>query len=61
MMCFMIGGLFYSFPKINGTAFTSEEFPWRVLEKAGVATCPGNFFGLVGDNYSRFCYANSAT
>ncbi len=57
--CLKPGGAFYVFPNITGTGFTSEEFSKRMLEKAGVATCPGNYFGPAGENYVRFCYANS--
>ena len=57
--CLKPGGAFYVFPNIAGTGFTSEEFSTLMLEKAGVATCPGNYFGSAGENYVRFCYANS--
>jgi len=30
-----------------------------MLEKAGVAVCPGSFFGEYGEGYVRLCYANS--
>ena len=57
--CLKPGGAFYVFPNIIGTGFTSEEFSTLMLEKAGVATCPGNYFGPAGENYVRFSYANS--
>ena len=38
---------------------TAEEFSSQVLEKTGVATCPGSYFGEAGEGYVRFCYANS--
>lgn len=57
--CLKPGGAFYVFPNISGTGLNSEEFSTLLLEKAGVATCPGNYFGRAGENYVRFCYANS--
>ncbi len=31
-----------------------------MLDKAGVAVCPGNYFGEHGEGYVRFCYANTS-
>jgi len=57
--CLKPGGAFYVFPNITGTGLTSEEFSTLILDKVGVATCPGNYFGSAGEGYVRFCYANS--
>ncbi|TSA57776.1 MAG: aminotransferase class I/II-fold pyridoxal phosphate-dependent enzyme [Methylophilaceae bacterium] len=57
--CLKPGGTFYVFPNITGTGLTSEGFTRLLLEEAGVATCPGNYFGPSGENYVRFCYATS--
>lgn len=57
--CVKPKGAFYIFPNIMGTGLKSEEFSKLMLEEAGVATCPGNFFGEHGEGYVRFCYANS--
>jgi len=57
--CLKPKGAFYAFPNIKDTGFTSEEFASILLEKAGVAVCPGNFFGKHGEGYVRLCYANS--
>jgi aspartate aminotransferase len=57
--CLKPGGAFYVFPNITGTGLTSEEFSTFILDKVGVATCPGNYFGSAGEGYVRFCYANS--
>jgi aspartate/methionine/tyrosine aminotransferase len=57
--CLVPGGAFYVFPNIRGTGLTSEEFSAHLLSQAGVATCPGNFFGKAGEGYVRFCYAKS--
>ena len=53
------GGAFYVFPNITGTGFTSEEFSSFMLDKANVATCPGNYFGAAAEGFVRFCFANS--
>jgi len=57
--CIKPKGAFYVFPNIRKTGLTSEEFSDLMLEKAGVAICPGNFFGEQGEGYVRLCYANS--
>ena len=59
IQCLKPGGAFYVFPNIKGTGLTAEEFSSQLLEKFGVATCPGNFFGEAGEGYVRFCYANA--
>ena len=58
--CLKPKGAFYVFPNIKGTGLTSQEFADMMLEKAGVALCPGNCFGENGEGYVRLCYANSA-
>jgi aspartate/methionine/tyrosine aminotransferase len=30
-----------------------------MLEKAGIALCPGNYFGKGGEGYVRLCFATS--
>jgi len=57
--CIKPQGAFYTFPNIKGTGLASEQFANLLLEKAGVAVCPGNYFGEHGEGYVRFCYANS--
>jgi len=57
--CLKPGGAFYVFPNISATGLSSEEFSSLILHKAGVATCPGNYFGKAGEGYVRFCFANS--
>jgi aspartate/methionine/tyrosine aminotransferase len=58
--CLSPGGTFYAFANIKETGFSSEDFSGYVLNKAGVATCPGNYFGDYGEGYVRFCFANSS-
>ena len=57
--CLKPKGAFYAFPNIRNTGLSSEEFANILLEEAGVAVCPGNFFGKHGEGYVRLCYANS--
>jgi aspartate aminotransferase len=58
--CLSPGGTFYAFANIKDTGFSSEEFSNFILNKAGVATCPGNYFGQAGEGYVRFCFATSS-
>jgi aspartate/methionine/tyrosine aminotransferase len=57
--CVDPGGAFYAFPNIIGTGMTSKELQNRMLETAGVATVAGTSFGIHGEGYIRFSYANS--
>jgi len=57
--CIEPKGAFYAFPNITKTGLTSMEFSNLMIETAGVATCPGHYFGESGEGYVRFCYANS--
>lgn len=57
--CVTPQGAFYAFPNVTGTGMTSEEFCEIMLEKAGVALCPGSFFGDHGEGFVRLSYATS--
>ena len=57
--CVNPGGAFYAFPNITGTGMTAKELQTRMLEEAGVATVAGTSFGVNGEGYIRFSYANS--
>lgn len=57
--CVNPGGAFYAFPNITGTGMTARELQNKMLEKAGVATVAGTSFGIHGEGYVRFSYANS--
>ena len=57
--CIDPGGAFYAFPNITKTGFTSMEIQNKILEEAGVATIAGPSFGIHGEGYIRFSYANS--
>lgn len=57
--CVDPGGAFYAFPNITGTGMSSKDLQNAMLEKAGVATVAGTSFGIHGEGYIRFSYANS--
>ena len=57
--CLDPGGAFYVFPNITGTAMDARELQNKMLETAGVATVAGTSFGIHGEGYIRFSYANS--
>ncbi len=57
--CVEPGGAFYAFPNISKTGYTAKELQNLMLEKAGVATVAGTSFGIHGEGYIRFSYANS--
>jgi aspartate/methionine/tyrosine aminotransferase len=57
--CLTPQGAFYVFPKITGTGMTSKALADLLLEKAGVACLSGTDFGVYGEGFIRFSYANS--
>ncbi|MCG3209329.1 MAG: Aspartate aminotransferase [Anaerolineae bacterium] len=57
--CANPAGAFYVFPNIEGTGRGSKEMENLLLDKAGVAALSGSGFGVHGDGYVRFSYANS--
>jgi aspartate/methionine/tyrosine aminotransferase len=57
--CVDPGGAFYAFPNVTGTGMSAKELQNKMLEKAGVATVAGTSFGIHGEGYIRFSYANS--
>lgn len=57
--CVNPGGAFYAFPNITGTGLSAKELQNAMLETAGVATVSGTSFGIHGEGYVRFSYANS--
>ena len=57
--CVNPGGAFYAFPNISGTGMTAKELQNKMLEKAGIATVAGTSFGIHGEGFIRFSYANS--
>jgi aspartate/methionine/tyrosine aminotransferase len=57
--CANPGGAFYVFPNIEGVGMASKPLADYLLDKAGVALLSGDGFGLYGQGYIRFSYANS--
>lgn len=57
--CAHAEGAFYLFPNIKGMGLGSEDFCWRLLESAKVATLPGNAFGASGEGYIRIACTQS--
>jgi aspartate aminotransferase len=57
--CVRPSGAFYAFANVTGTAMPSQRLADDLLEKAGVACMSGSAYGLYGEGYLRFSYANS--
>jgi aspartate/methionine/tyrosine aminotransferase len=57
--CLDPGGAFYVFPNVTGTGMSAKDLQNKMLEAAGVATVAGTSFGIHGEGYIRFSYANS--
>ena len=52
-------GAFYTFPSIQNTGMTSEEFSENLLKEETVLVVPGTAFGAHGEGYIRCCYATA--
>lgn len=59
--CLKPHGAFYLFPNISSFGLSSKEVADRLLNEAGVAALPGTAFGIQGEGYLRFSFANSLT
>ncbi len=57
--CAKPAGAFYLFPSIKETGLSGIQLSTRLLEKAGVATVAGEYFGREGSGHIRISYANS--
>jgi aspartate aminotransferase len=57
--CLDPAGAFYAFPNITGTGMPARTLQNKMLEEAGVATVSGTSFGIYGEGFIRFSYANS--
>lgn len=55
--CAPPAGAFYAFPSIKKFNSSSKEFAALLLEKARIATVPGNVFGPEGEGHLRFSYS----
>jgi aspartate/methionine/tyrosine aminotransferase len=52
-------GTFYLFVNIKETGLSSDEFVYKVLEKAHVLVMPGTAFGAAGEGYVRIACTKS--
>ena len=59
LTCFEPQGAFYTFPCIQSTGMTSQQFCNALLEAKHVAVIPGDAFGSSGEGYVRVSYAYS--
>ena len=57
--CLDPAGAFYAFPNVSGTGMPARTLQNKMLEQAGVATVSGTSFGVHGEGFIRFSYANS--
>ena len=57
--CADAAGAFYAFPNITKTGMSSQKLQEKILEEAGVAVIAGTSFGVHGEGFLRFSYANS--
>jgi aminotransferase len=61
LTCFEPKGAFYTFPSIQSTGMTSEQFSENLLKEEKVVVVPGTAFGPGGEGYIRCCYATAMT
>ena len=54
-------GAFYTFPSIEVTGMSSEEFTEKLLMEERVAVVSGSAFGQCGEGFVRCSYATSLT
>ncbi|WP_100488059.1 aminotransferase [Sporolactobacillus pectinivorans] len=59
LACHNPEGAFYTFPCIESTGLSSEEFATRLLQTEKVVVVPGNAFGAGGEGFVRCSYATS--
>ncbi len=52
-------GAFYTMPNIKNTGLSSKEMEKILLEDLKIASVAGTSFGIHGEGYIRFSYANS--
>ncbi len=57
--CSVPAGAFYAFPNVTRTGIPSGELADLLMYEAGVSCLSGTAFGIYGDGYLRFSYANS--
>ncbi len=63
LVCREPKGAFYTFPSIQSTGLSSDEFCERLLREEKVAVVPGTAFGQGGEGFIRvsYCYSTEHT
>ena len=59
LTCAMPRGAFYAFPNATAITQSSQQLADYLLQEGGVAALAGRDFGVHGEGYIRFSYANS--
>jgi aspartate/methionine/tyrosine aminotransferase len=59
LSCAVPRGAFYAFPNITEVSRSASEMADYLLKEGGVACLAGSDFGVYGEGYLRFSYANS--
>jgi aminotransferase len=59
LTCFEPKGAFYTFPSIESTGMSADEFAEKLLMEEKVAVVPGTAFGKCGEGHIRCCYATA--
>ena len=59
LTCAMPSGAFYAFPNATAITQSSQQLADYLLQEGGVAALAGRDFGVHGEGYIRFSYANS--
>ena len=57
--CYSPRGACYTFPSVQTTGLSSEEFAMRLLKEEQVACVPGDAFGPSGEGHLRCCFATA--
>ncbi|MEK7316935.1 MAG: aminotransferase class I/II-fold pyridoxal phosphate-dependent enzyme, partial [Candidatus Eisenbacteria bacterium] len=57
--CTKPAGAFYVLPNVRGLGMKSADVETALLQEAGIAALSGTAFGVHGEGYIRFSYANS--
>ena len=56
--CLRPEGAIYAFPDMSGLGMPSDELAADLLEKCGVATEDGAFYGKTGEGHLRICFGS---
>lgn len=59
LSCTMPSGAFYAFPNVTAVSSSGQKLADYLLHHCGVASLAGSDFGIHGEGFIRFSYANS--